>query len=128
VTNSAITRSVLVVWTLAMVVAAVAVAIVATSDHTSGIVTTIALAVPTGLAFVASGLVARARRPGNRTGSLLVAVGFAWFLGALPSSNEPLLFTAGILLGAVFVAWLVHLLLAFPSGGSTPQPVPAPAS
>jgi PAS domain-containing protein len=116
VPKATIARSVLVVWTLAMVVAALAVALVATSDHTSGIVTTIALAVPTGLAFVASGLVARARRPGNRTGSLLVVVGFAWFLGALPSSNEPLLFTAGILVGSVFVAWLVHLLLAFPSG------------
>jgi signal transduction histidine kinase len=111
-----IPRSALVVWTLALVCAAAGSALVVTSDHSTGKVTTLALAVPTGLAFIASGLVARARRPENRTGSLLVAVGFAWFLGALSSANNPVLFTVGILIGAVFIGWLTHLLLAFPTG------------
>ena len=111
------TRVIVVVWTLALVCAAGATAVVITSDHAGNDkLGTLALAVPVGLAFVAAGLIARARRPRNRTGSLLVAVGFAWFLGALPTSNSPLLFTAGLLVGSIFVAVLVQLLLAFPTG------------
>lgn len=104
------------VWTLALLAAAGAIAIVLTSDHTTDKLATIALAVPTELVFVASGLVARARQPENRTGSLLIMVGLAWFLGAPGSADQPVLFSAGLLLGGLFIGVLVHLLLAFPSG------------
>ena len=43
-----------------------------------------------GLAFVGSGLLARARRPGNRTGLLLMLVGLSWFGVALGSSDRSL--------------------------------------
>src|SRR5215218_3977359 len=110
------TRSALGVWTLALLAAVGAVAIVLTSDHTPDRLATIVLAAPIGLVFVASGLIARGRRPDNRTGSLLVATGLTWFLGALGAAEEPVLFSAGLLLSALSTGVLAHLLLAFPTG------------
>ncbi|HJV29277.1 MAG TPA: hypothetical protein VJ645_02050, partial [Gaiellaceae bacterium] len=110
------TRSILGVWTLALACAAAAILIVATSDHTNGKLAVLLLAVPIELAFVASGLVARAQRPHNRTGLLLIIVGFSWFLGALSAADSEYLFTAGLVLGTFFTALLAHLLLAFPTG------------
>ena len=109
-------RAALAVWTLALACAAVAIALIATGDHTDGKVALIALAVPTELAFVASGIVARLQRPHNRTGVLLILVGFSWFLGALTTAGNPYVFTAGLALGTVFTALLAHLFLAFPTG------------
>ena len=110
------TRSILGVWTLALAVAAIAILIIATGDHTNDKLALILLAVPIMLAFVASGLVARAQRPQNRTGLLLIIVGFSWFFGALPSAGNDYVFTAGLVLGTLFTALLAHLLLAFPTG------------
>ena len=109
-------RAALAIWTLALACAAVAIALIATGDHTDGKVALIALAVPTELAFVASGIVARLQRPHNRTGVLLILVGFSWFLGALTTAGNPYVFTAGLALGTVFTALLAHLFLAFPTG------------
>jgi len=113
------TRSILGVWTLALALAAIAILIIATSDHTNDKLALILLAVPIELAFVASGLVARAQRPHNRTGLLLIIVGFSWFFGALPSAGNEYVFTAGLVLGTFFTALLTHLLLAFPTGELT---------
>ena len=110
------TRSLVAVAVLGLLAAAAAIAAVLTSDHVTGKAATIALAAPTGLAFIGSGLVARRRRPRNRTGLLLILVGFAWFLAALPSSDNSLLFTAGLVSTGLFIGFLAHLLLAFPSG------------
>jgi PAS domain S-box-containing protein len=110
------TRSILGVWTLALACAAGAILIVATSDHTSDKLAVLALAVPIELAFVGSGLVARAQRPHNRTGLLLIIVGFSWVLGALTAAGNEYFFTAGLVLGTFFTALLAHLLLAFPTG------------
>jgi signal transduction histidine kinase/PAS domain-containing protein len=112
-------RSIVALWTLALLAAAGAIAAVLTSDHITGEAPTIALAVPTGLAFIASGIVARTRRPQNGTGVLLILVGFAWYLAALPTSDQPHLFTVGALLNGLFIGFLAHLLLAFPSGRLT---------
>jgi signal transduction histidine kinase/PAS domain-containing protein len=109
-------RAALAVWTLALACVAAAIVLVASGDHTDGKVAVLALAVPTGLAFVASGIVARLQRPQNRTGLLLILVGFSWFLGALSAANDPYLFTAGLVLGNAFTALLAHLFLAFPTG------------
>jgi signal transduction histidine kinase len=113
------TRVAIGIWTLAIVCAALAVVIVATSDHTLDKVALLLLAVPTELAFVASGILVRLRRPQNRTGLLLIAVGFGWFLGALNASDNRYVFTAGLLTGTLFTALLAHLLLAFPTGHVT---------
>ncbi len=110
------TRSILGVWTLALACAGAAILIVATSDHTNDKLAVLLLAVPIELAFVASGLVARSQRPQNRTGLLLIIVGFSWTLGALTAVENEYLFTAGLVLGTLFTAFLAHLFLAFPTG------------
>jgi signal transduction histidine kinase len=69
-----------------------------------------------GWSFIGTGLFAWWRRPANRTGALMVAVGFAWFATAVSAANSDLVFTIGIALDGVFTAVVAHLLLAFPSG------------
>jgi signal transduction histidine kinase len=69
-----------------------------------------------GWTFIGCGLVASSRRPESRTGALLAATGFTWFVGNFAN------------VGAAAVAWLaahlvylhrgllVQLVLAYPSG------------
>jgi signal transduction histidine kinase len=92
-----------------------------------------------GLAYVGTGLVAWRRRPGNRVGPLMTAMGFAWFIGAwgnltdwnvlrqafLPVFDHSFKYDAfrvALWFEALNQAILVHLILAFPSGrlGSRP--------
>jgi signal transduction histidine kinase len=74
-----------------------------------------------GWGFIGVGLFAWGRRPDNRVGMLMAGTGFAWLVSAAGFSDVPLIFTLGQVLGAVFLAVAIHLLLAFPSGrvGST---------
>jgi signal transduction histidine kinase len=60
------------------------------------------------------------RRPEQPIGRLMTLVGFLWFLGALPESDSPLVFTAGLALGGLWAGPLVHLLVAFPTGRVAP--------
>src|SRR3954447_18733721 len=76
----------------------------------------IVLALTLGWAFIATGLYAIWRRPGQPIGRLMVLVGFLWFTGALPESDSVPLYTIGLLLNGLWVAPFVHLLVAFPSG------------
>jgi PAS domain S-box-containing protein len=73
-----------------------------------------------GWAFAATGLIAWSRRPENRTGRLLVAVSFAWFVGVWSSANDAALYTVGEVCGALVLAVFAHLLLAYPSGRLQP--------
>jgi len=66
--------------------------------------------------FILGGLVAWARRPDNRFGLLLTAVGMTAFIGALSESNESIPFTLGWTFGGLFIAVFIHALLAFPRG------------
>jgi signal transduction histidine kinase len=66
--------------------------------------------------FIGVGLFAWGRRPDNRIGMLMAATGFAWLVVAAGLSDLPLVFTLGQLLGTVFFAVVLHLLLAFPTG------------
>jgi len=66
--------------------------------------------------FVAAGLLAWERRPCNRTGLLMVLVGLLLPLAAAQGADNPWIFAVGNLLGAVFAAAAIHLLLAFPTG------------
>jgi signal transduction histidine kinase len=74
------------------------------------------LALLVGWAFVTCGLVAWSRRPGNRTGPLMVAVGFLWFVGLLDFAEKQVLHEIGAWVRPLHIAVFVHLLLAFPSG------------
>jgi PAS domain S-box-containing protein len=100
----------------ALITAGIVSAVVLTSDHQELPVLTVVLGGLTGLSFIAAGLIGRSRRPHNRTGLLLMAVGFAWFAAGLAAANGSLLWTIAIAISAVFAAFLVHLLLAYPSG------------
>src|SRR5262245_44400769 len=89
----------------------------ATTDNSPQHLLWIPLVAVTGWSFVAAGLIARARRPRNRIGLLLIAVGFSWLLSAgLLSSNDSVPWTVGLALGALPAGFLVHLVLAYPSG------------
>src|SRR5215831_15614074 len=101
---------------LLVVETAVAVALIATSDHDTSKWTNAALALTAGIAFVVSGLVALVRRPENRTGTYMAAVGYVWFLGALTESNNQWVFVIGILLGSLVWGPVAALALVYPTG------------
>ena len=86
------------------------------SDHLDEPAVDAVLALLVGWSFIGTGLFAWWRRPGNRTGLLMCAIGFAWFATSLSASDNDLLFTIGIALDGIFPAMLGHLLIAFPSG------------
>jgi PAS domain S-box-containing protein len=96
-----------------------ALALVLTSGHEENRILVSVFGLLVGWSFVVAGLIARTRRPENRTGILMLVVGFTFFVGALGDANNSVLFTIGIALGAIFIAALVHLLLAYPSGRLT---------
>jgi signal transduction histidine kinase len=69
-----------------------------------------------GAAFIGTGLLAWWRRPENRFGALMVAVGFSYCLSGLIVTTDSWPFIAGLALIALPYAVLFHILLAFPSG------------
>ena len=69
-----------------------------------------------GWGFVGAGLFAWTRAPDSSIGPLMVATGFAWFIGLVSASNLPALFIAGALLGSVYFVTAIHMLLAAPHG------------
>ena len=101
----------------AVVVGAAATALVAASNHMDVPRLQAVLTALTGGSFIAAGLIARTRRPLNRTGWLLIAVGFTWFVSAgLMGANDSVPWTIGVALSALPAGFLIHLLLAYPSG------------
>ncbi len=69
-----------------------------------------------GWSFIGTGAFAWWRRPGNRTGLLMAAAGFAWFASGASASDDDAVYTVGELLDGLFPAILGHLLVAFPTG------------
>ena len=65
---------------------------------------------------IAIGLYLWHRRPENRYGPLLTAVGFLWSATSLAESGNPALYSTGRVLAWVFEAALVYLMLAVPAG------------
>ena len=94
----------------------IAVALCLTGNHVSsrGVAAGITFAVMAG--YIGTGLFAWSRRPANPTGALMTAVGFAYFLSALTSADDDLVFTIGLLLANVFLIVALHMVLAFPTG------------
>jgi signal transduction histidine kinase len=74
------------------------------------------LALLIGWSFLGAGLYAWWRRPFNRFGALMASVAFAWFLSLLTASNSRVGFTIGLFFGVLYLAVLIHMLLAYPSG------------
>jgi signal transduction histidine kinase len=99
-----------------IVVGLVALAIMLSSEHVENPGATAALGLFLGWSFIGAGLIAWWRRPDNRFGVLMTAVGFAFFLGSLTAADGSWLFTIGVLLSSVYLAVFVHMLLAYPDG------------
>jgi signal transduction histidine kinase len=99
-----------------IVVGLVALAIVLSSDHVDSRGANAALGLFLGWSFIGAGLFAWWRRPDNRFGVLMTAVGFAYFLGSLTAADAAWLFTVGVMLSSVYLAVFVHMLLAYPDG------------
>jgi signal transduction histidine kinase len=71
-----------------------------------------------GWVLVGCGLIGADRRPGSRTGALLVATGLTWFIGNLAGvPMEAVAWVAGQLV-YLHRGFLVHLLLAYPEGSA----------
>ena len=100
----------------ALVAGALAVALTVTSDHEQHPALATALGLFVSWSFIFAGLIGWSRRPQNRTGMLMVAVGFGGLIGSLGEANYSLPFTLGALFGSIFIAAFLHLLLAYPSG------------
>jgi signal transduction histidine kinase len=99
-----------------IIVGLVALAIMLSSDHVGSPGATAALGLFIGWSFIGAGLFAWWRRPDNRFGVLMTAVGFAFFLGSLTAADGSWLFTIGVLLSNLYLAVFVHMLLAYPDG------------
>ncbi|MEN3285323.1 MAG: hypothetical protein V7607_6463 [Solirubrobacteraceae bacterium] len=69
-----------------------------------------------GGAFIGTGLLAWQRRPDNRFGALMVALGYAYCLSGLIVSTESWSFILGLHLIPLPYALLLHILVAFPTG------------
>ncbi|MFL5981731.1 MAG: histidine kinase [Gaiellaceae bacterium] len=93
-----------------------AVALSLTSDHEEHPGFAVALLLFVSMSFVVAGLIGWTLRPTNRTGMLMVAVGFGVLATSLVEANHSVPYTLGTLFGSLFIAAFVHLVLAYPSG------------
>jgi PAS domain S-box-containing protein len=103
----------------ALIAGSAAVALTLTSDHEEHPALATALLLFVSGPFVFAGLIGWSRRPHNRTGMLMVAVGFGALVTSLAEANRSLPYTLGAVFGSMFIAVFVHLLLAYPSGDLT---------
>jgi hypothetical protein len=90
--------------------------VLASSRHAkhAGLEATLALII--GWGFIGAGLYAWWRRPRNNFGPLMTLTGFLFFVSELAASNDPVVYTLATLWGNMFLAVVVHMLLAMPSG------------
>ncbi len=101
-------------WVVATALAAASATAIALSETVNhGFV---AFALIIGGSFIATGLVALARRPENRFGLLLYAVGIAWFASTLTTSGNAQVFSVAQAFSTIYYAVLVHAILAYPRG------------
>ena len=71
----------------------------------------------TGGSFIAAGLIAWQRRPANRTGILMVATGFLFFVSPLVTqADSSIAGTVGLLMTDYWTIFFVVLILVFPEG------------
>jgi signal transduction histidine kinase len=117
---SGLSRALVALAVAGFVLGLAAFALVTTSEREDVPGPSVALALTLGWSFIGAGLYAWWRRPENRIGALMTMVGFVWFLGALTSADEAWAFTIGLALSSLWIAALVHMLVAFPTGRVAP--------
>jgi PAS domain S-box-containing protein len=96
--------------------ATLAAVMTARSNHESDPLVMAVVLTVIGVIFGISGLVARTVRPNNRTGLLLLLVGFLWLVNAFWESNSRWVLGLAAIFGTLFLAGFVHLMLAYPEG------------
>src|SRR5206468_7647385 len=69
-----------------------------------------------GWSFVGAGMIGWSRRPGNRTGVLLVLAGFAWFARQIDWLDTAAASHVSHVALNLFLAIVAHLLIVFPAG------------
>lgn len=69
-----------------------------------------------GIALLVCGQIAWTRRPGNRIGPLMVAIGFAWYVGTFGASDDPSIGSFAHAFQGYFDPLLAWLVLAYPTG------------
>src|SRR3954454_2913267 len=109
-------RALLALFALGVLFAGADVALVLTSDHETQKALAAVLIPLIGLAFVGTGTFAWWRRPLNRFGLLMTAVGFAWFIGQLTESNNAVVYTVASFVGPLYLVLVIQLVLSFPTG------------
>jgi PAS domain S-box-containing protein len=101
---------------LLAVVGTVSVSLIAATGEGTERWVSIVLVVVVGVTFVLSGLFALARRPENRTGVYLAAVGYLLFLNGLATSTNEWVFAVGWMSEGLIWAPFIALVFAFPTG------------
>src|SRR6266540_5386201 len=96
--------------------AAGAAAVMLSNDVREASTGDVALPLAIGVSFIASGLIAWARRPRNPIGPAMVATGYARLAATLWWSQDPEVFAVGHVLVPAYLAGLIYILLAFPHG------------
>jgi signal transduction histidine kinase len=76
----------------------------------------VALDAAIGYTYIIAGVIAWSRAPHNRTGPLMMAIGFTWFIGNFRYSAAPVLPDLALVLRDVTNVLLIYLLVAYPSG------------
>jgi signal transduction histidine kinase len=113
---SSLRRALILLAIVGFAAGAAGIAIILTSNHMSerGVWATFGGLI--GWSFIGTGLYAWYRRPDNRSGALMTAVGFAWFVETLTFSDNRWVFAVGSAVGSMVFGVLAHLLVAFPDG------------
>src|ERR671933_990051 len=96
-------RALLALFVVGVLFAGVDVALVLASRHETQKALAAILIPVIGLAFIGTGAFAWWRRPLNRFGLLMTAVGFAWFIGGVTESNDSIVFTVGNYIGPLYL-------------------------
>jgi signal transduction histidine kinase len=109
-------RALIALFVVGLLFAGADVAIVLTSGHDDQKVVTAILGPLIGLGFIGTGVFAWWRRPLNRFGLLMTAVGFAWFVGGLVDSDNAIVYTIGSYVSPLYLVLVVQLVLSFPTG------------
>jgi signal transduction histidine kinase len=109
-------RALLALFAVGVLCAGADVALVLTSHHDDQKVVTAILGPLIGLGFIGTGAFAWWRRPLNRFGLLMTAVGFAWFIGGMTESNNSVVYTVGSYIGPLYLVLVVQMVLSFPTG------------
>jgi signal transduction histidine kinase len=113
---SSLRAALLALFAAAIALAVVMVTLVVNSDHEDAKTVTAVLGPFIGLSFCGTGAFAWYRRPHNRFGALMMAVGFAWFLSGLTQSDTAWVYTLGTYVAPLYLVLVGQMLLSFPSG------------